>query len=381
MRILYSAPDIDLNARHGGASHVIGAANSFANIGNYIYLIVKNGRFENKRIKFYNIKFHLFRQIIYFLIPFIVTFILCLFKEIDLIYERARIFGGGAILVGRIFGKKTIYEMIEPYTEAIIYTNQIKNGSFTKRLIDSWHNFIIKNSDIVTITHESFLKTVPKNKALLIKTGVDLKNFNEHRCKPEIQSKYELTKNYTLLYAGSFAKWHMLENLISAVRIISKKHKKIKLVMIGDGEKFNECKNIIKLLNLEKNVILIGKVNYDEISHYINASDICFALFDRNYLPFKKMDYFYSPIKINEYKACGKPIIASGIGTLNNLIRNNVNGILINEQNPEEIADAIKKLLKNNKLRNYIIKNNKSDAQNFNWDKINIEILNSLSSH
>ncbi len=149
--------------------------------------------------------------------------------------------------------------------------------------------------------------------------------------------------------------------------------------MVGSGGIFDKCKKLVKDLNLDKNVIFTGNADFEDVPKYVNAADICVALFDRNYKIFKKMSYFYSPIKINEYKACGKVILASDIGNLKRYINNKINGFLVNEQDAEEIARVTLNLVKNRRLIKIIGANNLKDAgRNYTWDKINEKILKNL---
>ncbi|MBS3064671.1 MAG: glycosyltransferase, partial [DPANN group archaeon] len=117
-----------------------------------------------------------------------------------------------------------------------------------------------------------------------------------------------------------------------------------------------------------------------KVPSIIGTATICLALFDsKNYLPFQKFGYFYSPIKVHEYKACGKPVIASDIGNLKELVKNNVNGFLVNESDIDEISSAIIKLLKNKKLRAKMGGTNRKEVlETYNWDYVNKQILSRL---
>ncbi len=380
--LAYFASDIEYPGTHGGSTHVGEAAASFANITKKVYLICKHKAnqqfFERKknlsiiRIKIPDIP--IIRTFAGFFCNAIIALVLVTFFKVNLVYERAKIFSGGAILISSIFRKKCIYEMIEPYTEVPLLTGQMNRGSFSYRLMDSWHRFIVNLADKVTITHESFLNSVPRKKALLVGVGVDTKLFNPFVRDSAITKKYGLKGN-TLIYVGSFKPWHMCEAMIEAVNILRKSFKGIKLLMIGSGEKLEQCKELVKAYNLEREVIFVGSVELARIPKYINASDVCLVLFDRNYPPFKKLDYFYSPIKLCEYKACGKPIIASNFGNMRRLVKDRENGLLVNEQDPKEISKASERLLEDKKLVQSMSKTNIKEAGNYDWEKINTYIL------
>jgi glycosyltransferase involved in cell wall biosynthesis len=357
MRIVYSAPDVSVSDAHGGSAHVKGVIDSFKHLGHDVTLIER--KYDLKAL----------RNLAYCsLWPFFYTMYLCLFKKIDVVYERGRIFGGNATIAGKIFGKKTILECIEPYVELPILTGQIKQP-LTSLL--RFHSRIVNYcSDVITITHESMTKGLLKDKCIIITTGA-----NPERFKPaEDDGK-------TILYIGSFAPWHAVENMIKAMKVVNEKFPKATLVLVGGAgkETLDKCEQLTKELRLETNIIFFGKVSQEDVPNIINKSIICLALFDKNYLPFREFDYYYSPIKVHEYKACGKPIIASDMGTLKDLVKNNVNGLLVDESNIDEISSAIIKLLKNKKLRDKMgAINRKEVLEKYNWDYVNKQILNRL---
>jgi len=356
MRILYSAPDVRVSDAHGGSAHVKGAVDSFRNLGHEVILIEKQVDLKS------------FRNILYcFFRPFFYTIYLCIFDKIDIVYERARIFGGGAIISGKLFGKKTILECIEPYVELPILSGAIRPPlSSMLRLHSKIVNYC---SDIITITHKSMTLGLPEHKCIIITTGADPERF-----KPAQDD------GKTILYIGSFAPWHACENMIKAMKIVCKTVPKAKLIFVGEGEKLNDCIKLANELNLGLNVKFFGRIFQENVPSIIGTATICLALFDsKNYLPFRKFGYFYSPIKVHEYKACGKPIIASDIGNLKTLVKNGINGILVDESNINEISSAIIKLLKNKKLRAKIGETNRKEVlESYNWDYVNKQILSRL---
>ncbi|MEK6923579.1 MAG: glycosyltransferase family 4 protein [Nanoarchaeota archaeon] len=355
MRILYSAPDVAISGGHGGSAHIKGAIESFERLKHTITLIEK----KNNLSSFANVLYCFFWPLVY-------TTYLCLFGKIDIVYERARIFSGGAILAGKLFGKKTILEYIEPCIELPILSGQIKQPFST---ILRFHSKIInKCSDVITITHTSMTLGLPEEKCLLITTGADPERF---------QPKEDDGK--TILYIGSFAPWHACENMIKAMQLVCEKKPKAKFIFVGEGEKLDACKKLVAELNLGQNVRFTNKIPQEQVPAIIKTATICLAVFDRNYLPFQKFDYYYSPIKVHEYKACGKPIIASNIGNLKELVKNNVNGLLVDESNINEISSAIIKLLRSKKLRDKIGSTNRKEVlETYNWGYVNTQILSRL---
>jgi len=179
-----------------------------------------------------------------------------------------------------------------------------------------------------------------------------------------------------LRFIGSFQGWHGTKNIIEASAKAIREDKDLKLLMIGDGKQFEASKATIKEKNLDKNIFILKKVPHDTILNYINAADVCFAFYDRTFPPFGHFSFYFSPIKLQEYKACGKAIIGSDYPIMHELIKEGKQGLLVNERDATAIYKAIKKLAGNIPLQKMMGKNNVTSIKNkFNWDYFNVKIL------
>jgi len=126
----------------------------------------------------------------------------------------------------------------------------------------------------------------------------------------------------------------------------------VKFVIIGDGPYKTEMLNLIKKFNIENEVIYLDKLHHDKAIEYYNIIDI--AVY-----PKKKCDLCSSSsgIKILEAMAMEKPIIASSLDSINELINDENTGILCETDNKEELLQKIKLLIQNEELRNNLGKN------------------------
>ena len=86
------------------------------------------------------------------------------------------------------------------------------------------------------------------------------------------------------------------------------------------------------------NVLLLRQMSYRDLPHYLAAADACLCL----YKPYDWLSYgFYgSSLKLFDYMAAGKPVIASDMGQLSKVIRHGVNGLLV-PNDIEEITESL----------------------------------------
>lgn len=208
---------------------------------------------------------------------------------------------------------------------------------------------------------------IPDEKIVVIENGANIDLFRpmEH---DKLILNLNLDKNYNYVgYVGSFARWHGLENLIKSAPSVLKKFNNTKFIFVGDGPLKEVLFNLVETLNLRDYFVFVGRVPHDEIPQYINIFDVCMILKDQN-IP-------GSPLKLWEYMACGKPVVATNTNDFKVLERSD-SGFLIDSEKYENIANTIIILLENSELRDkmglngrkYVVENHswKCVAQNVN---------------
>jgi glycosyltransferase involved in cell wall biosynthesis len=132
------------------------------------------------------------------------------------------------------------------------------------------------------------------------------------------------------LYAGRLLAMKGIRTLIDAARL----NRKSKILIAGDGELSDELRNVVAEQRLD-NVTLLGHVEPGELMKLVAAA---------NFTVFPSECYENYPMSIIESFACGKPVIASNIGALPDLVINDFNGLLFEPGNPNELASQIQYL-------------------------------------
>ena len=136
----------------------------------------------------------------------------------------------------------------------------------------------------------------------------------------------------------------------------------------------NKLFEIAKEINILDKIVFTGLVPHEKVHCYINASDVCAAPFvsERN------EQSGVSPLKLCEYMACGKPVVASRISGLE-AIEEYKTGILIKPDAPVELAKAIITLLKNPHLRKKMgLKGRLYVIENRSWESIAMKTIDTF---
>jgi len=159
------------------------------------------------------------------------------------------------------------------------------------------------------------------------------------------------SKRIKLLYVGRLSEEKGVDTGIEAVGNLTKKcgMKKVTLHIIGDGDKeyTKELHALIRNLDLKNHIKFIGKLQHDKVlQEYSNY----------NILLVPSIWDAFGVIVI-ESMSQGVPVIASKVGGIPELIKNEETGLLVTQGNPEEMAEAIKKLVHNPSLYEKISSN------------------------
>ncbi len=212
-------------------------------------------------------------------------------------------------------------------------------------------------------------KGIDRKKILIAPDGVDLKDFEIKESREECRKKLNLPLDKNLiLYTGHLYKWKGVETLALASKFLSGKE----LIVIVGGIKWylSNFINFVKKNNL-KNILILGYQDYSKIPYFLKAAD-CLVLTGT-----KKSNvsqYQTSPMKMFEYMASGRPIVASDLPSFREALNQN-NSIPIESDNPQALAEGIKKVLNNSELAEKISRQAYQDVQEYTWEKRAEKIL------
>jgi glycosyltransferase involved in cell wall biosynthesis len=213
-------------------------------------------------------------------------------------------------------------------------------------------------------TKEDFLRQhqISKNKMTVIHNGVDCEKFNPKISGESVRTTYSLDDSPLILTIGGNI---LIKGTIFAFFALSQIVKvlpKVKLIVVGIDKKNRErLRPILTNLGIMNNVILVGRIPNYEMPLYYSSSDLVL-------LPSLSENF---PVVALEAMSSGKPVIASRVGGIPELVSNNENGILVSPSNVEQLVEALLRLLENQSLRNRLGNmGRKLVEEKYDWKKI-----------
>ncbi len=202
---------------------------------------------------------------------------------------------------------------------------------------------------------------VKKNRIFTAHVGADIERFNPAVSGENIRHRYGIKKPL-ILYLGQLHGGQYAELFIKAAFSLTNDYQyNLAFMIVGDGYQTEELKKLADRLNLNGKLIFAGAVCHTLVPEYIAAADICVASFEENDVTVCK-----SPLKVVEYLASGKAIVASYVGEVPDMIGEA--GILTKPGDAQSLVSGIIKFLEDDDLRKNLGRLAREKAEKeYNW--------------
>lgn len=263
-----------------------------------------------------------------------------------------------------IKNKPIIYDVHEHYPNSIMSKKWIPK--YLKKIVKYIFIFI---ENILLLFVSGVIYTTPVVGERYIKKNVVTKSVDNY---PKLDLlNYDLNEkniDYNqLIYVGGITEIRGLIQVIESISIVKKYNKDIKFKIIGEiksNELKNKIKKLIDELNLNKNIILKEFMPYEKLGTELAQSAIGIV----TYLPYPN-NLSCLPNKLFEYMATKNVVIASDFPLYRNVINNSNGGLLVNPENPEDIAIKIISLLEDKDLiKQKAMSGYESIKNKYNWN-------------
>jgi len=188
--------------------------------------------------------------------------------------------------------------------------------------------------------------------------------------KEECRQRFNLPLDKKIvLYTGHLYEENGVYTLLQSAEYLSS----YLFVFVG-GTDYDISNFKVKSSKFE-NVFVVGHRSHKEIPFWLKAGDVLVLPTSGKYL---KEKYYVSSLKLFEYMASQKPIVASDLPSTREILNQN-NSILVKPDDPKALAEGIKVALRNIDLSDKIAYQAYQDVQNYTWQKRAKNILESIS--
>jgi len=260
------------------------------------------------------------------------------------IYERYALLGTAGSVLAQSLHIPHILEVNAPLCEE----QTMHRGSLFAQTARAIEHTVLSSATQVVAVSESLTRWmigmgVAPERITVSSNGVDVERFGRGVTgAAEVRQRYGLMGSPVIGFVGSLKGWHGTANLIRAITLIARERDDTDLphlVIVGDGPERSLLESLAREEGIAHLTTFTGSVNHDEIPAYIAAMDIVTAPYDE--LP----AHYFSPLKLFEYMASGRPIVAAGIGQIVTCIRDRETGLLYRPGDVACLAEKLTQLL------------------------------------
>jgi len=353
MKLLYLT-SIKYPATTATAHQIKSMSEAFQKIlgNNFLLLVDKSGNQVLKGLRFYemNCPFSKFRRFYYFLrfftgkVPFLDNETIIYTKDPQLIFI--------ANLFKRKYNYKTCFELHIPWKSKI------------KKIIWRTDFFVVINEYLKDFLIKKFKLT--SEKIFVFPDAVDVEKFIIKKTKEECRSILALPQKKKIAgYIGRFktkGKEKGIRNILEAIPLVDKDI--LYCFVGGKKEEIEKYQNLAKRIGVFEKCIFVPFQPFKRVPIYMKAMDLFL-------MPFPKAEhyeYFMSPLKMFEYMASKRPIIASDLPSIREVLNKN-NAILVKPGSAKALANAIKLTLENPDFCVKISEQAHRDVQKYTWEK------------
>lgn len=256
-------------------------------------------------------------------------------QGVDLVYERFASFQP----LGRIFQRRGIPWVLETqglfYREAKVERKSLALSSVARRIeTDAYRQcdlLVCVSSQLKQMVVDE--TGVAAEKVIVVPNGVDAGFFDPDKFEPQ-RSAPELT----IGFVGNLAKWQGIDLLLRAVHDLQGEGLSTAVVVVGGGQMLDAWKSLAAALGLAACARFTGSVPGSDVPQ-------CIAGFDVGYAGETFMDdgtMYHSPLKIYEYLAMGKPVLAAAFDDAKQILREGATGFLFRPSDVDDLKRALR---------------------------------------
>ena len=227
--------------------------------------------------------------------------------------------------------------------------------------------YILQGADKVCSTSYDMAEETKKyyrKEIVITPFGVDIDKF---KCNTPILN----TDYITIGVIKGLEKIYGLNYLIQGFSELISEYrgtKELRLLIVGDGTQRMELETLAKKLDINSKVTFTGKIDNEKVPDYINKMDIVC-------LPSLSESFGVSAV---EACACGRPIIATEVGGLKEIIFDNYNGFVIEQKSSKDIKLKLMKIIENEaRMKEFSENARKLVVEKYNWFD-NAKIMNDI---
>lgn len=260
--------------------------------------------------------------------------------DVDWIYERSAVFQA----LGWVFKRHGIPWILE-INAPFFYEATVERKSIVLGRIARWLEVrAYRKCDTLVCVSDALKEILVKEagvrpeKVVVVPNGVDTTFFDPEHSKSE-----RFFEGFIVGFVGSLLAWQALDVLLEAVKELRAEGMDISVVIAGDGIMREAWEKEVRRLGLSENVAFTGWVLPQRVPQLISGFDVGYS----GQIKMQVGSMYHSPIKIYEYMAMSKPVVASAFEDARRVVRGGETGFLFEGGDKADLKRALAEAYQN----------------------------------
>jgi glycosyltransferase involved in cell wall biosynthesis len=265
----------------------------------------------------------------------------------DFIYERAALYGTAGAEAARKLDVPRVVELNAPLADE---QSSYRGTGFSELAYQAEHATLRDADAIVTVSRllRDYVVSlgISTDRVHVHPNGVDTTVFSAGPPERSVKSRWGLGPGPVVGFVGGLRAWHGTETLPVLLDTLRTRYPDVQLLIAGDGPLRAPLERDFERRGIGANVVFTGWLPHEQVPGVIRQFDIALA-------PYSERAYasYASPLKLFEYMACGKPVVAPALGQIEEVVSDGETGLLYPHQASDKLADACMRLLADDALR------------------------------
>jgi glycosyltransferase involved in cell wall biosynthesis len=269
----------------------------------------------------------------------------------DVLYERCGILSYGGLIAARRLHIPLVLELngdlLKEYQELGIQLSAVQ-----WRIIKRVNRLMYRRADRLVAVSENLRQALIRDwdldpgRVVTVPNGANVDLFGCPERRDGARSRYRINDGPIIILVSSFEPWHGVDLLLEAFASLAWRYSKINLVLVGDGRLRPAMERKAADLHLGRCVVFTGKVPQRDVASLLGIADVAVVCQHGS-----EAEAALSPLKLFEYMAAGKAIVAAGTPAVKRIINDRVNGLLVPAGDPLVLAKTIAELIDDAQLR------------------------------
>ena len=293
-------------------------------------------------------------------------------KGFDLIHERFNLLALGGAWASRKLGIPFVLEVNADLLAQRKFKGIPERG--LRRLFAVWATRVCFNAatKIICISpslknHLSRTWNVEDSKLVVLPCAADVDAFGQNRNAESVRRSLSLTNEPVVMWVGGFYPWHDLDLLLKSFMFVLQRQPNVKLVLVGDGQTRSSVETMIAKNGLQDSVILTGTIAHRDVPDMVSIADVAVV-------PSTPVSAGSggtgTPLKLFEYMAAGKAIVATALNEAAEVIQDGQNGRLVEAGDINGFAQVILTLIDDPMERDRLGQNARRQAvEQYSWEE------------